>query len=96
MKLSADGQPIDIITEDDSLKRWYSSTIALIPEHRPSLLILADGSNEAMEELREKVIATLVPAAEEVVRTWAQDDYNYCDGGEVEFELDYLFWGGSS
>jgi len=66
-KLTPDGRGVDIITKGGSLTRYYT-TIILIPEFGLGVTILIAGDYEALPDLRENVIATLVPAAEKLIR----------------------------
>ena len=66
-KLTPDGRGVDIITKGGSLTQYYT-TIILIPEFGLGVTVLVAGDNEALADLRETVIATLVPAAEKLIR----------------------------
>jgi len=66
-KLTPDGRGIDIITKGGSLTQYYT-TIILIPEFGLGVTILVAGDYGALPDLRENVIATLVPAAEKLIR----------------------------
>ena len=81
-KLTPDGRAVDIITKGGALNQYFS-TIILIPEFGLGVTILIAGHSSALWDLRENIIATLVPAADKLVRqevravyagTWADSD----------------------
>lgn len=66
-KLTPDGRGIDIITKGGSLTQYYT-TIILIPEFGLGVTVLVAGDYGALPDLRENMVATLVPAAEKLIR----------------------------
>lgn len=73
-KLTPDHRPIDIITKGGSLGGYFS-TIAVIPEFGLGLTILVAGAQAAQFDLREQIIALLIPELDKVVRAKAKNDY---------------------
>ena len=73
-KLTADNHSIDLVTKGGDLP-GYHSTIALIPELNIGLTILTAGDTGAVFELRDKLIAAIVPAFENLVRASIKDEY---------------------
>jgi hypothetical protein len=73
-KLTPDGRAVDIITKGGSLDGYYSS-ILMIPEFGIGVTILVAGDYPALVELREKIIATLIPAVEKLVRDEIRKQY---------------------
>ncbi|KIN07557.1 hypothetical protein OIDMADRAFT_22431 [Oidiodendron maius Zn] len=66
-KLTSGGRAIDIITKGGDLT-GYASLIAMIPEFGVGITILVAGNPQAQYDLRERLIANLVPAIEELLR----------------------------
>ncbi|MCJ1310144.1 hypothetical protein MMC25_003805 [Agyrium rufum] len=85
-KLTKDKRPIDIITKSGTLTGYYSM-LALIPEFDIGLSVLVAGSRAPHTELKEKVIATLIPAMEDKMRFRAKMRYEgfYAAPGEHWF-----------
>jgi hypothetical protein len=74
-KLTPDRRVIDIITKGGSLKGYYSS-ILMIPEFGIGVTILVAGDYAALADLREKIIATLIPLLEKLVRDEVRKQYS--------------------
>lgn len=81
-KLTPDGRAIDIITKGGALTQYFS-IIALLPEFGLGITILIAGDHQALSDVQEKVISTLVPATEKLIRDevrrvyagiWAADE----------------------
>ncbi|KAI9734975.1 MAG: hypothetical protein M1834_002057 [Cirrosporium novae-zelandiae] len=87
-KLTRDGRAVDIITKGGSLN-GYRSTIALVLEFGLGLTILVASPDEeaggAINDLRENLIATLIPAVEEIVRADVRSNYAGWYGALVDF-----------
>jgi hypothetical protein len=73
-KLTPDGRAVDIITKGGLLEGYYSS-ILMIPEFGIGVTILVAGDYPALVDLREKIIATLIPAVEKLVRDEIRKQY---------------------
>ena len=73
-KLTADGRPVDIITKGGALEGYFS-TVALIPEFGLGLTILVAGDVDALFDLRERLVAFIVPAIEDLVRARIKKKY---------------------
>ncbi|KAG9239885.1 beta-lactamase/transpeptidase-like protein [Calycina marina] len=66
-KVTPDGRAIDVITKGGALTAYYS-TIVLLPEFGLAFTALVAGNPSALMDVREKVLAALVPAAEQLIR----------------------------
>jgi len=98
-KLTPDHRPVDIITKGGRLD-GYLSSIALIPEFNLGITFLVAGQAEALEDLREEIIATLIPDLEVAMkqqlrsvytgpfRYQDQRSHRVSDQYRVEFEVD--------
>jgi hypothetical protein len=73
-KLTRDGRAIDIVTKSGDLP-GYNSLIVMIPEFGLGITILVAGNPLAKSDLMEKLIATLVPTAEELLRNQVRARY---------------------
>lgn len=73
-KLTPDGRAIDIVTKGGSLTAYYS-LIAMVPEFGLGATILVAGSNPAVGDLSERLIAQLIPAVEELMRREVRAQY---------------------
>jgi hypothetical protein len=73
-KLTPDRRGIDIITKGGALTQYYATIIA-VPEYGLGFTFLIAGDSPALVDLREKFIATLIPAVELLVREEARNVY---------------------
>ncbi|MCJ1478953.1 hypothetical protein MMC13_007637 [Lambiella insularis] len=84
-KLSSDGRAIDVITKDGALLGYFS-TIALIPEFGLGITILVAGDSTAHKELKERMVAAVVPAIERVARSYTKADFSGVYVGREDME----------
>lgn len=73
-KLTRDGRPIDLITKSGALGGYFS-TVAVIPEFGLGVTILVAGDSAALFDLRERLVALVVPAIEDLVRATIKKRY---------------------
>jgi hypothetical protein len=73
-RATPDGRPIDIITKGGSLTGYFS-TIALLPEFGLGVTFLTAGSQAAIYDLRERVIAALISETDKLLREEVQRSY---------------------
>lgn len=83
-RLLPDGRPVEIFSKDGALK-GYHSTILLIPEFEVALTILVAGETRCMVQLRERLVGSLVPAVDRILRESVQQRYS---GQYMRYSLD--------
>lgn len=74
-KGTPDQRPIDIITKGGALTGYFS-TIALLPEFGLGVTVLVAGDTAAQFDLRERVLAALIPAVDTLLR--GEVSRSYC------------------
>ena len=73
-KLTPDGRGIDIVTKGGALEKYFS-TMAMMPEYGLGLTFLVAGDSAALRDLQERIVATLVPAVEDLIRMEIKANY---------------------
>jgi hypothetical protein len=79
-KLTPDGRAIDIVTKGGALTGYFS-TIAQIPEFGLGITLLVAGDSAAKQDLQERIIATVVPEVEKIIREEVRERYTGFWGG---------------
>lgn len=88
--LTPDGRTVDIFAKAGSLRGYYSSII-MLPEFRLGLTILVAGAEACLDELREGLVTSLVPAIDAAGRDYTRSRYAgtyWAEEGRWSIKLD--------